>query len=252
MTGAPRRLLCSWRASARGVRLGVCFWLMLSGLSAPVAAQIVEARYDAPTTRYAHGVLGDAVEWGALVLTLGNGRVLRAVLPDHLVFEDLAPRLADLDGDGDAELVVVESSQTGGGRLAVWDETGRIAATPHIGQRNRWLAPAGIADLDGDGAVEIAYVDRPHLAKVLRVVRFRAGSSRLQPVAALAGFSNHRIGWDYILGDVRDCGSGPEVILSDGAWTTVMAVRLDGATLRARGMNVVPDRAGIERALRCR
>ena len=29
---------------------------------------ITKARYEAPTTRYAHGVLGDAVEWGALVI----------------------------------------------------------------------------------------------------------------------------------------------------------------------------------------
>jgi hypothetical protein len=46
-----------------------------------------------------------------------------------------------------------------------------LASTPWIGQRFRWLAPVAAADLDGDGAMELAYVDRPHLARTLRVWR---------------------------------------------------------------------------------
>ncbi|NND18388.1 MAG: VCBS repeat-containing protein, partial [Silicimonas sp.] len=61
----------------------------LALLAAPAAAEnIVSARYDAPTTRYAHGVLGDAVEWGALVMTGRSGQVFRLTLPASRVFED--------------------------------------------------------------------------------------------------------------------------------------------------------------------
>ncbi len=109
-------------------------------------------RYDAPTDRYPHGVLGDELEWGALILELDSGtRVLR--LPANRVFEDTAPRLVDLEGDGAPEVVVVESDASAGARLAVYDADGLVAATPFIGTRFRWLAPVGAADLDGDGRV---------------------------------------------------------------------------------------------------
>ena len=76
-----------------------------------------------------------------------------------------------------------------------------VAATPNIGQRNRWLAPVAAADLDGDGATEIAYVDRPHLARRLRIWRFEGGS--LTEIAALPGLTNHRIGEAFITGGLR-------------------------------------------------
>ena len=77
---------------------------------------------------------------------------------------------------GAPEVIVVESSQSGGARLAVYGyDRGAlrpVAATPEIGRRNRWLAPAGVADLNGDGQLDIAYVETPHLAGVLRIWTF--------------------------------------------------------------------------------
>lgn len=244
-TGAPRLPRLSWPCLARGA-------LVAAGLCLPVqagAAEITGARYDAPTTRYAHGVLGDAVEWGSLILTLSDGTALRLDLPETRVFEDLAPRLADLDGDGDAEVITVESSLTEGARLSIYDETGLVAATPHIGQANRWLAPVGAADLDGDGRVEIAYVDRPHLAKLLRVWRLENGA--LRHVADAPGFTNHRIGWDFIIGGIRDCGAGPEMMLASGDWASVLAVRLEGSRLSAVRIGGYSGPQSVTSALAC-
>ena len=36
------------------------------------AEDITSARYEEPTTRYAHGILGDAIEHGALVMVTGG------------------------------------------------------------------------------------------------------------------------------------------------------------------------------------
>lgn len=217
-------------------------------------ARVVAARFAEPTTRYDHGVLGDAVEWGALTITVRDGTSSREHtirLPKSRVFEDVAPRLVDLDRDGSPEVLVVETDLARGARLSAWQPgaAAPFAATPFIGQRHRWLAPLGGADLDGDGFVEVAYVDRPHLAKVLRVWRYRDGAFR--EVAAAEGLTNHRIGWDHIPGGIRECGQGPEMITADGDWGRVMASRLIGGGIVSRALGGYSAEA-MARAMACR
>lgn len=237
-------------------RAAVAAALALAAAPALSQTVITAARYTEPTTRYAHGVLGDAVEWGALRLTVTGcagcfgARDLTLRLPQTRVFEDTAPRLADLDGDGGAEVIVVESDLSLGARLAVYDETGLVAATPFIGQAHRWLAPVGAGDLDGDGHMEIAYVDRPHLAKTLRVWRFKAG--RLTEVASRSGLSNHRIGEDVISGGVRDCTGTQEIITADADWTRIVASTLTAGRINSRDIGAFTGPQSFADALSCR
>lgn len=197
-------------------------------LATPASADVIlGASYDAPTDRYPHAALGDDIEWGALILSVRGAegtRQVRMELPRSMVFEDTEPRLADIDGDGEPEVITVESDQDRGARLAVWGPEGRIAATSFIGTRFRWLAPVGAADLDGDGRIEIAYVDRPHLAKTLRIVR--QDGDRLVPVASHPGLSNHRYGVPFIEGGIASCDAGPMIFTADGAWQQIVATRL--------------------------
>ena len=144
---------------------------MLSRATAVVAAlacagtasadNIARAFYEDPTSRYAHGVLGDDIEYGSLILETDGGTRYRLELPFERVFEDTAPRLFDVDGDGENEVIVVESHSGLGARLAIYDTETRVSVTSYIGQPFRWLAPVGIgaADLDGDGVIELAFVD---------------------------------------------------------------------------------------------
>jgi len=218
---------------------------------------ITGARYSEPTTRYDHAILGDDIEWGALVLDVDTcagctRRAMRVVtirLPQTRVFEDVAPRLADLDGDGHPEVIVVESDLSRGARLAVYDENGVRAATPFIGRPHRWLAPVGAADLDGDGFVEIAYVDRPHLAKVLRVWRF--ADDALTLVAEAQGYANHRIGETDISGGVRDCGSGPEMIVATADWRALVAAQFENGEILARVIAAQTRPADFDAAMGC-
>lgn len=214
-----------------------------------VQAQIAGARYDDPTTRYGHAVLGDAVEYGALVLRMQTGPARRIVLPHSRVFEDIAPRLADLDGDGGPEVIVVESDLQIGARLAVYDENGFVAATPFIGQRHRWLAPIGAADLDADGAVEITYVDRPHLAKILRVWRFRNGA--LTEVATREGLTNHKIGDPFIQGRIAICAGRPTVLTANSDWTRVIGTTLADGNLSSRELAPYKGPDGFDRIAGC-
>ena len=230
-----------WRAAWLVVTL-VC-------LAGGGAAQTIQAaRFTDPTTRYAHGVLGDAVEYGGLqitVLSSSGKRLTRSImLPGSHVFEDIAPRLWDVTGDGLPEVVVIETDVARGAALAVYGPAGKLAETPHIGRTNRWLAPIGAADLDGDGIIEIAYIDRPHLAKELRVWSFVNGD--LRPLARASGLTNHRIGEDFISGALIQCNGIPTIITANADWSRRMGTVLQAGTLVSRDLGPFAGRQSLE------
>ncbi|MDQ7070538.1 MAG: VCBS repeat-containing protein [Rhodobacterales bacterium] len=237
----------------------IAFWIASAVFAMATPPNVIlEAKLIEPTTRYDHGVLGDAIEWGALALHVDMGcqgcetpatRNFVIRLPENRVFEDIEARIIDL-GEGSRGVMVVETDLAKGARLALYDESGLIAATPFIGRKYRWLAPIGAADLDGDGNIEIAYIDRPHLAKTLRVWRYYDGE--LLPVVDLPDLTNHRIGEDVIFGGIRDCGDGFEVITANGNWSWVVATRFVDGALVARKIGDNKGPRSFKRALDCR
>ena len=137
------------------------------------------------------------------------------------------------------------------GTEAIDTADGRHVTTAYIGQPHRWLAPVGAADFDADGRIEIAYVDRPHLLETLRLVRLEG--RELREIAALRGVTNHRIGWNYIVGGVRTCSARPEMILATGDWSTNLSVywRADQSRLDTRAEGRFTGPASMDKLLRC-
>ena len=165
---------------------------------------IAEAWYADPTRRYKHGVLGDGFEAAALMARTRDGKTLKVELPANAVFEDLTPRLADLDGDGESEIVTIRSDDQSGARLSIWGLVGgklvERAASEPIGKARRWLNPLPIVD----GAPVMAVIT-PHLGGPLQEWTFEAG--QLSPPRRLGGetlFSNHAIGSRDLSLAIRD------------------------------------------------
>lgn len=159
-------------------------------------ADILEAWYAEPTGRYQHGILGDAVEAAALKVRTNFGQTVTLRLPRNEVFEDITPRLADLDGNGTIEVITIRSSVTRGAALTIYGLNGPLLvqkkSTPFIGRANRWLNVAAIADMTSGSNLEIAIVVKPHIEGTLQVIEYPKGVS--VPVAFNEKFSNHKIG----------------------------------------------------------
>ncbi len=156
----------------------------------------LEAWYGAPTDRYGHGVLGDAIEAGDLLVSDG-GDTLSHTLAQDSVFEDLEPRIVDADGDGRPEILTIKSYLRAGATIALFAPRDgallALAEAPPIGTPNRWLNPAGVADYDGDGRPEIALVETPHIGGIIVLYRWDGGA-RLEPLLRWPGYSTHAIG----------------------------------------------------------
>ncbi|MEJ6398313.1 VCBS repeat-containing protein [Yoonia sp. 208BN28-4] len=235
--------------------------LLAVGLAGPATAEVLGARYESPTDVYGHGAV-DGGEYAALTFRLSDGRELSAGT-FRTVYEDTAPRLVDLDLDGSPEVVTVVSYFDAGAAIRIWDEIPSadhpegttmavVAETAPIGTRHRWLAIAGAADLDGDGRIEIAYVDRPHLAKVLRIVEVRAAADgwSLVEEAAATGFTNHKYRDPNIEGGVRLCNT-PEIITASADWTRVQASRLVNGAIVTRDVGPYTGPQSMTEQLDC-
>ena len=249
------------------MRRGAGLWAGAAALMALSAAaqdgraaalgEVVAARFAQPTGRYAHGVFGDPLEWGALVMALGpctgcappRLRQVTIKLPQARVFEDTEARVADLDGDGHNEVIVVETDVQRGASLAIYDASGKRAATAFIGQSHRWLAPAGVGDFDGDGRIEIAFVDRPHLTRELVFLRYDRGA--LSEIARAAGFTNHRFGDARISGGLRRCGGRDSLILATADWARRVEVTLQGGVPQVADLGPLSRVQDLGAALVC-
>ncbi|SHJ38582.1 Repeat domain-containing protein [Malonomonas rubra DSM 5091] len=155
----------------------------------------VYAQYSQPTTRYQHGILGDAIEAGQLIVAR-NGTFYKHTLAEQYVFEDIKPRLFDVDNDGQMEIVTIRSHIKKGAGIMIYkienDALTEFAWIEEIGTASRWLNIAAIYDLDGDGRVEMAWIQTPHIGGILKVARIRPG--KLVALSESSPYSNHSIG----------------------------------------------------------
>lgn len=183
--------------------------------------------YGEGTDRYRHGALGDTVEGSSLVVAdVPAARVdVSVTLDPPAVFEGLFPLVADLDGDGDAEVVTTVATPDDGARIRVYTPDGTELATGPVygpGWRHQLCA----APFGPDGATELAVVRKPHVDRTLEY--YRLTDDGLEIRTTQDGYATHTYGsrnLDQALGaDVDDDGR-PELLVPTTARTELATVR---------------------------
>lgn len=209
---------------------------MLSRLrNLPDASTVVDEAaimysYSDPTDRYPHGALGDPTEWAGLAAGFIDGvrQPDRFRLSDDEVFEGLFPLVADLDGDGQNEIVTTVSDLVTGSRLVVFeyeeDQFRIIAESDPIGIGFRWLHQVAVAPFGPNGEVEIAVVRTPHIAGIAQF--YRLAGDRLELVASdRGGYMSHVNGSrnldQAVAGDFDGDGSVELVLPSRDQYTLI-------------------------------
>lgn len=239
------------------MRFGAVLFAGAALFAVPACAQsIVSAKYVTLTDAYGHGAVAGG-EYATLEVTLSDGKRLVASYPDA-VFEDTTPRLHDFDFDGLPEVVTVVSTFAAGARVQVFTlKDGAlmpVASNPPIGTRNRWLAITGIADFNGDGVDEIAYVDRPHLVKVLRLLSVDIDGTEgfTSELASKSGLTNHHYQAPIIEGGLRECaGQSPVIVTADADWRNIVATRLVDGVLQSETVAAYAGPTSFDPYLMC-
>jgi hypothetical protein len=194
------------------------------------------AVYGDVTDRYGHGALGDALEPSSLVVVDASDPsvVARTTLDPPTVFEDLQPLVADLDGDGEPEIVTTVADGEDGARVAIYSPASdRLATGPVYGPG--WRHVLAVARFGPDSAHELAVVLKPHVTRRLEFYRFEDEELRVR--AAVDGISSHTYGSRVLGGAVAadlDDDSVAELLVptADRRRLAVVERTAEGARLR--------------------
>lgn len=186
---------------------------------------------NATNERYVHAIMGDDLEGASLVLVAVQEDETLAIvtqidLPDEDVFEGISPFWADINDDGEQEIVTTVSNGRDGAWIRVYDVDGAIVGESRpIGQGFRWrhqlaAAPFGIA-----GETQIVDVRTPHIGGMVEFFTLR--DALLSVNNAQLGYTSHLINSPNldmgVAGDF-DGDEQPELVITDQARQHVVAV----------------------------
>ncbi len=214
-----------------------------SGEDPPVSAlpdaRIVEAENGSlavlsdPTSRYIHGVLGDAFEAGSIgVLEAGRGGydLSGRVRPESGgTFEALVPLWFRLDGGEEELLAVTESTEREGSRISVYSPGGAlVAAGPFVGEPQSWRHLVAAGPFGPNGEVELAAVRTPHVGGPVEFYRLDRENGELRLAASGGEYLSHTLysrNLDAARAGNLDGDGSWELLLPDSSYTALEAVR---------------------------
>ncbi len=222
----------------------------VQGLTGSKASQgqrdIARAWLGLPTDRCPHTAVGSRTHAASLPVLAATPSDLTQELiyrlPFNRVFEDLAPRLADVDQNGRNEIIVIEADALRGASVVVLGLDGppsgkalkEKARSPPAGSKFRWLNQVDVADYGGNGKQDVAAVITPHIGKELTLDPHRP--PQLVPCARAMDISNNLMGSPELQLTVimQLPGQHPTIIVADMSLKALHVLRWEGSGANAK------------------
>jgi len=183
-----------------------------------------------PTNRYTHGVLGDKIESaGFAVIDLETLKIItKKFIDSSSVIEQKGALLADLNEDGEVEVVLTVSNEYVGAQVQAFSLKGDLVFSSNpIGTGYRWRHVFAAAKFD-DGMVRLVDDITPHIGGILEFLE--AVNGKLIRKSSIAGVSSHTLGSTNLgMGLVVDIDGDamPEVLIPAVGKTKINAYKSD-------------------------
>ena len=149
-----------------------------------------------PTTHYDHGVVGDELEASAITLIDPEPeiRVVRTItIQEPDVIEGISAIWADINNDGNRDIIVTLSNNQTGARIVAFNEDGSLRAeSDPIGLGYRWRHQLAIAQFDANKPPLLVSIRTPHIGGIVEFFQYNNG--KLEIAKEIKGFSTHSIG----------------------------------------------------------
>jgi hypothetical protein len=193
--------------------------------------------YTGPTGSYPHGALGDALESsGVAVFSIVEDLLLLNEFEflEPFVAEGLAPMWFDWDGDRRREIFTTLSEESGGSKVVVYSDEGRlIAESDATGSAFQWRHLLAYGAFSPTGLSELVCVRTPHTYGVVEF--YQRIENKLVRVAEIAGYTSHVFNTrnvDLSIAGDLDGDGALEILLmdQDGSHLTAVGHRGRGAT----------------------
>ena len=149
-----------------------------------------------PTEEYRHGIMGDSIEAGSITIIETDGIPKAEVVidvPEGKVIEGISPIWADVDDDGEREIIVTLSNADQGAQIVAFDENGEIKYRgSSIGQGYRWRHQLAVAPFDDSAEMKLVDILTPHIGGVVEFYDLKDGELKIE--SSISGYSSHKIG----------------------------------------------------------
>ncbi|MBT3712288.1 MAG: hypothetical protein HOG15_02940, partial [Anaerolineae bacterium] len=169
-----------------------------------------------------------------LVETQPEPKILQKITtPKPDVIEGIYPIWADMDKNGQREILVTLSNAQDGARIVAFSEDGNLLAEGiPVGTGYRWRHQLVVAPFGSTGENLLAVIRTPHIGGVLEI--YRLNGNKLEIVKTISGISTHSIGSRNLFtaqaGDFNNDGQ-IDLLAPDQSHTNLGIVTVESETI---------------------
>lgn len=191
-----------------------------------------------PTEEFSPERLGDGTEARGVAVFNWDGSLIKLVTEFKIrppqVFEVLTPILADVNDDGEKEILVTTTEEDSGSRLRILKFTNRrvvVQRTGPVTSRNEWIQPIAVSELGGSEEKFVIAVSNPSGQGTLEVYYPLLPETRFTLKGRISTLLKDRVMETAVVGDFND-DDRLEIMAPDQSRQRLRVFSLENTVLR--------------------